>query len=62
MYFQVFPGYFYCMHGPSLVELMGQDNSTADIMAHMFICTSAFMGHNIYRYCCVHKYMHIQYC
>ena len=25
--FKVFPGYFYCMRGPSLVELIGDDNS-----------------------------------
>ena len=26
LYFQVFPGHFYCMRGSSLVELTGHDN------------------------------------
>ena len=25
--FRVYPGHFYCMHGPSLVELTGHDNN-----------------------------------
>ena len=38
MYFQAFPGHFYCMRGPSLVELTGHDNSVPDNMVHVYIC------------------------
>ena len=37
------------------MELTGHDNSAADII---YICTAAFIVHNMYRYCCIHtKYI-----
>ena len=64
--FQVFPRQFYCMRGPSLVELKGRDNSGADIMTHnkyiQFLMHSSYIPGNMYRYRCIHTYMDIQYC
>ena len=48
--FGVFPGHFYCMRGPLLVELMGHDNSAGAIMLHNMhkhMYTAEFVVHSM---------------